>query len=420
MLRKINRIICSIIFFVFLLIPKVYGVVADNRFLVPFLNYNKYLADTATPRFAIQPFLLRADSSLDVYGGLVGLFDFELPNYDLKNIDNALILSNRSKESIFRSDLRDILVFAPYSMEGKLDVQGISTDFYIPVNDYFAFGGRWAAMQVNSRIELLPDLTMFSKYSLGPGDEKELSFSRERAHELLGLEQPCFSKFVPGDLELFARLFTTCEYEYRLRFFEAGVSLGFLFPVAPERDINNPASIEVGGNGHYGLYVEANLDAILKQDLRAGFTLRLQKRFSQRGIYRVPVENEPTRFGALVGEMEVKRGATAIFSPYVMFERLRGGLGGFLGYTLVKHFKDNWTDVREEQTIQANLDWLVESSQWGISHVRVGAFYDFSEWGGQRCFNPVVHFVADIPVDWIIGKNACKTYGFSLIAEFSF
>jgi len=393
---------------------------SSNQFLVPFLNYNRYLSEKIESRFAVQPFILRADSSFDCHGRLTGLFNFEMPGYDFRQIDKALIASGRTGESLLRTDLEKILVFAPYFMEGKLDVRGIAADFYAPMTGWLGVGGRWSAMQVNSRMELCPDRTMFSKFSLGPGDERELILTRERAHRLLDLEVMCFTEESPGDLDVYLRFFTSCEYEYKTRFFETGLSIGGLFPFAEAREINNPASISAGNNGHFGIYLEGNLDAILKEDLRAGVMLRFEQLFSRRGTYRVPALNEPMRFGSIVGEMNVNPGFTFAFYPYLLFERLRGGFGGFLGYTLVKHFKDKWVDIREDQTVPSNLNGMISNSDWGVSHVRIGALYDFSEWGCQREFNPVLHFMVDVPVDWLVGRNSFKTYGFSLIAEITF
>ncbi|HBL98528.1 TPA: hypothetical protein DDZ86_02700 [Candidatus Dependentiae bacterium] len=388
-----------------------------NRFLVPFLERKPFIAHHPNFLWSIQPFILTADSAYDEHGNDKGLFDFNYQNYGLRQLDDALLASQRTTQSLIRSDWRASLSNGPYEMGGCLHGMGLAFNAFWPFCDHFGLGARTALMQIDTALELLPDMHMFENISQGPGDERELILIRERIHQAMGLVPPVYSSFSASDTEIYGKLYTVRDYEYKCQYIDAGIALGAVLPTAQRRDINNPASIPCGENGLWGLFVEGNVDATLKENWWLSVLLRFQQCLPQTALHRMPVDKEPANYGALIGPARVKPGFTLVFSPYLMFENIRAGLGLRLGYTLVRHFRDCWTDCRKDRTIPANLETLNNDSVWGIGHVHCGMFYDLAHGRRKHALMPIISLTVDIPVDWFVSERAMKTYGVSLAVE---
>jgi hypothetical protein len=392
--------------------------VMDNRYRDNALMRYPFLVEDLSAFFLIQPFLETAHDAFDQYGKTTGQFDFGT-HYRLREVERALLASGRIDDRIIPTNMQGNLVIGPYLMDGRIETQGIAFQVYAPLSNCFAVGARGEFLHGNSRMEMTRDVD-FDRVINGPGDEREVFLIKEQAAKALDLDPASWSAFMVGDLELYGRIFTSMDHAYKCRYFNAGANLGMILPAADARDINNPASIPLGGNRHWAVFGEASIDAILKQNIRAGLWIRLQHRFSRQSELRVPTAREPEMFGAVVGQIEVEPGLTGAFSPYFLFEELREGFGAYVSYMLVGHKEDSFCDRRKDKTVPINFDALTCVSDWGLEYISVAFLYDFSYGHQERCLNPIVSLKVDAPVHFLLTKRASKTYGASLVVEASF
>jgi len=393
----------------------------ENRYLVPFLDRKPSIIDrsSACPSFiwSLQPFILTADQAYDALGEERGMFEYERPNYGIRYLDDALVLSGRTSAPLMRSDWRAVISEGPYHREGCLQGKGLALDLFVPYLTHCGFGARTAFIQLDTALELVRDVERFEGIIQGPGDERELQILQEQIHQKLGEPSACWSGFSPSDTEIYAKFFSIEDYSYKCRCIDAGLALGVVVPTSYRRDIDNPASIPCGGEGRWGMFAEANFDAILKQNLWFDFLVRVEKYFPKTAIDRMPVDKEPQRYGALVGPVRVNPGWTMVLSPYLMFEGLRAGLGARLGYTLVKHWCDSWSDCRQDKKVSAQLGEVCNGSGWGSERVSCGVFYDLSKGRRHHALMPVISLTVDIPVSWFAAERSMRTFGVSLAVE---
>lgn len=403
--------------------PYLVGMI-DNRFLDQYLLYrDPKIYNSDRQHYTIQPFVMTAHSGW-------GNFDdektrlFEINgSYDQATIDKALQTSGRTHESLLRSDLSNALTSIPWFMRGRLEIYGIGFRAEEMITDCFGIGTVLYYAHGRSRMEMVRNKETTRGSILGEGDERELCLLNEEMHQLLGVTPPLWSTTVFGDVDLYLIGKKIYDYAYKCKHIELSLKLGTLMPAAPQRNVNNPASIPLGGNRHWGLYGWAEGYFLLKEDLSCGLFLQVSKRFSRTQCMRIPSLTEPTIYGAIVGPFKVNPGVTIGFSPYATFERVREGLGFGLAYTLVAHREDSLTNLASlPPHITVNETLAERRSQWKSEYVTLRAFYDCAfecEMQGRGAL-PVVSFLWDIPVNWIIAQGSYKTHGVSFIVEMRF
>lgn len=393
----------------------------DNRFLVPLLDRKPSIIDHSSvcPSciWSIQPFVLAADQAYDALGEERGLFEYESPTYGIRFLDDALVLSGRTQAPLMRSDWRAVISEGPYHQEGLLQGKGLALDLFVPYWAHCGIGARTAFLQIDTASELVRNVERFEGIIQGPGDERELQLLQQQIHQKLGMASNCWSGFSMSDTDVYAKFFSIEDYSYKCRCIDAGLTVGAVIPTAYHHEIDNPASIACGDEGRWGLFGEATLDVILKQNFWFNFLCRVQKRFSKTSIERMPVDKEPQRYGALVGPVKVSPGWTFVLSPYLMFEGLRAGLGARLGYTMVKHWCDSWVDCRVDKKVNVQLGSVKSGSGWGSERVSCGVFYDLSKGRRHHALMPIVSLTVDIPVSWFATERSLRTFGVSLAVE---
>lgn len=395
--------------------------VIDDRYRDSALNHQVFVSpdpDTCTV-FLVQPFVESAHHASNLYGKEVGLYDIG-PIYTLKSLDNALLESGRISQSLIPTYWQASLTQAPYNMIGRLQTEGIAFHWYHDLSDHWAIGVRGEGLHASARMELVRDAAFDRGIIFGPGDRNQLQLLQEEISAALGVEAPIWSQYMLGDMELYARLYSAKPYSYKCRYVDAGISLGVIVPAAPHRDINNPASLLMGGDRHWGVFVEGSVDAVVRHDIRAGFLLRFQQRLPRVNRLRVPTNEEALPFGAVVGDIRVSPGMTFMFAPYLIKENLRQGLGMRVGYTLVKHFQDRFYDRRCDQSAPINFGVLRDTSEWGQDYVTLGFLYDFAYDKVERNFEPVISLTVDAPVDFIVNSRVGRTWGVAFSMEASF
>lgn len=411
--RIVLSIFCSYIF----LVTPIFAVI-DSPFRDPALMWPyPELKEDICSWFQFFPFYETARSAFNGNGRTEGLFEYSGP-FNLNQVDAALIAAGIVPGSLLPSELIGFATPSRYLLDGSFETEGLAIKWQQIVGNHFSLGFTTEILHTNSRMAMIRDIDFV--VPSGPGSDRELFLAKEAMLDALALEPSVWSAFMVGDTEIYARFFSAYDHAFKCRYLDAGINLGVILPAALERDINNPASIPLGGNRHWGAYCDLTLDAILKHDLRAGLWVRLLHRFGRESLMRLPVGQEPALFGAIVGEVFVKPGFTGAFSPYVLFENIRGGLGAYVSYFLVKHAHDNFYDRRAEKTPEINFGEVIQRSEWGMECISAAFFYDFSYGKCARGSEPVLTLKVDVPINFIVASNASKTYGVSLIVAVNY
>ena len=390
------------------------AMVFDNRYLPLYLKPVSRHCD-ALSSFRLQPFFMRADRSFSPNSQI------ELPDmcgiYDQRVLDQALV--NSGHEEILRSDFR-LRSTIPWVRQGRLEAQGLAFLYEQAFSSWFSLGVSALFAHVSVRHEFL--LTGADD-RLPVGDKEYLFQAKEKINKELGLSAPLFSKTGFGDIDLYARFGSIWEYCLRCRRIDSSIKFGLLIPTAQERDVNNPASIPLGGNKHWGIYTGIEQECELKEDWFIGLMFRAIKRFGKTHSMRLPLLIEPVEYGALCGPVHVDPGWTFVFNPYFSLAGLREGLGVQVGYTLVAHLADTYRDLRAADVFKqfpSRIHLLEECSSWRSEHVTVGAYYDFAKMYDCPRLYPRLSIYWDIPVDWLVGNRAAKTAAVSLMVGFDF
>jgi hypothetical protein len=399
------------------------AMVYDNQWL-PELQKLLVKKPGSYGQLMIQPFVWVGEQSFfeefgdEERGGLAQDGDIPLFNingvYNQITLDNALQKAGITSQSTFRSDLIGANSALQWTMDGVIRAQGLGFTFYQPFTRHFSWGFNFFMAHLNSVLNLQPFKNDFLNFT--PGDFTDVYDENNTIQDILNLRAREYSTVGISDIEAYFRVGVVDDYKYKLRHIDAGFNLGILIPTAQSVDYFNPASIPLGGNGHWGIFASIDGQFELKENLGVGLLLRLNKRFKRTTNRRMVLLTEPNNYGVLYGASKVDPGLTLIFSPYGQLLRLRSGFGLQAQYTLVYHTKDHWQDLRCEFP-RANLELMNKRSKWASEYVNVAALYDFAKDSKERSFKPIITFAVDIPVQFLITKRVAKTFGISLTVE---
>lgn len=405
----IKRLLC------FLLVGSaMQAMVFDNRFLPLYLKPITRRCD-AQSYVRLQPFFMHADRAFSELSKL-NIPDIYGP-YDLVRLSHALV--DLGFENPLRSDFQARSTL-PWTRRGRLDAQGLAFLYEQYVGYCFSIGVNAMFAHVSSRSEFL---FRGAEAELPQGDREYLLSVKEKVHRELGLVPALYSKTGFGDIDLYLRFGSWWDYTLKFRRIESGIKLGVLIPTASETPIHNPAAIPLGGEKHWGAYLGLETEFELKEDMKVGLMFRASKRFPRTSLHRMPLADEPSNYGAIVGPLNVDPGWTFVFNPTFALEGLREGFGVAAQYILVSHLGDRFTDKRslsEQTRLPARLGPVAARSSWGAEYVTVGAFYDFGKIRECPTLYPKISAYWDIPVNWLISKRASKTNSVSLMLELNF
>jgi len=390
------------------------AMVYDNRFF-PLFQRPRIDVDGLPSSFAIDYLMTTASRAFDNDEGETGIPEL-FGNLDLAVLGRGFTVSGRTNP--IRSDLQAANSRLPFDMEGKIQSQGLAFSYYQRLVPWLSLGFSWFFMRVNSRQLFIFQET--SVPSLGPGDILEINDTRRAMFSTLNLQASSSAQLGFSDIDSFLRVGWLWEYTLKFRRIDAGLNFGLLIPTGVMQQLDSPASVPFGGNGHWGLYVSADALFELREDLKAGMLLRVSKRFANTKIRRMPAVGEPQIFGVVVGPARVSPGSTVIFSPYFVLENLRKGLGIGIYYTLTSHREDKWTDERPNKAVPVNLTQVDDLSSWGSDYVTLNVFYDFGKEKVKRSVDPIVSFRWDIPATFFVTKRVVRTHEVALGIEFAF
>lgn len=400
--KVINHIFfCSVILLFFNCRATIY----DNRYF-PLFGESHIYYDTTQSKILGRFSAATANEAFRAHGDdPLSLPDLQ-GNLDLNVVGNALTLVGKTNPLPTAWQGREIL----WKAHGKIQMQSLFFEWdqhiYGPLSTGFSGG----FMKVHGYNSYRYDR---SNLVLGPGDPLQMEESREQLFDLLGVNGGAVSHTAFSDIDWYLRLGKRFEYALKLREINIGGRIGLLLPSGRGIDNNAAASVPFGGDMHWGIYGAFDGMFEVKEDMKAGFLLRIQKRFVRTLIRRMPVLKEPQYLGAVVGNVHINPGMTYIVAPYVMLENIQKGLGVFLQYTLRVHTKDVWCDARQDKTVPVMLEPVEKRSSWSSDYFSLQLFYDFGKERIVRDCDPVVFFRWDFPYKALATEQIAKTHQLS-------
>lgn len=280
--------------------------------------------------------------------------------------------------------LNDII----WDMEGKLQAQGVHLGVERQIADWLAVGMQFDVLHVSSRIDFLINSDTRFMLKLDPGSSLELYRALSDTNRALGLAADQWSQSGISDIDLYVRFSIIREYILKCRQVDAGVKLGTYLPSGVCRDLNNPASVPFGGNGHTGLYLEFDLNLELKEDWFLGVWAQVVHRFPLTQALRMPAASsdkpEIITFGAITGRGWVDAGTTFGIQPFLVLRDLSDGFGVRLAYTYRHHSGDWWGDLRSDKTMPVFLNGVRALTEWQSEYVTIGLIYNLWETDDER------------------------------------
>lgn len=421
-MSKIRIIIVSIA--AALCIMRSHAMVYDNRYFPLILK--PYITTEGRPSHAAGSlFMCTGSKAMGLNEEDIGIPELN-GKLDLRQLSESFV--ELHIPDALRSELRAYDI--PFTVNGVIQSQGFAFAYQQQITDIFSLGFNWFFMRSYSRQEFIVDLSRdLSKVT----DAQEMDDTRRQMFKQIGLIESHADQFGMGDLDVYTRFGYSWPYTFKFRRIDFDGRVGVLIPAGVTHSNNVPASVPFGGDGFWGMYVQIDNEYELREDLTFGMLARVQKRFPQNRCERVPIlltkyQGEPQRskpvpkiFAPIVAPVRINPGVTLAFSPYIMMENLRKGLGARVQYTLTKHWQDSWRDVDcGSRATPLDLRVIEELSGWKSDYMTLSIFYDFGKVKAQRFFDPIVTFSWDIPSLFFSAEKTATTHKISLGIEFNF
>ncbi|MCA9770308.1 hypothetical protein KC460_02985 [Candidatus Dependentiae bacterium] len=399
-------------------VSQLFGMVYDNRYI--FLAQRPFTSIEGRPSHLISDLFLQTASKA------IGSNEKEIPlcelfgEFDQGKMARSFSVIGKSNPFVTygRPEWQDGTFL--WIVNGKQQTQGISFVYYQSITDCLSFGATWLAMRVHTRCEFLLKENSIPM----TGSEKcQLDEIRRKMLQDLGMGCNKNTQSGVGDLDFYLRFGCAWDYTAKFRHIDCGIRVGALVPTGRKKENSVPFSVPFGGDGHYGMYGAVDGEFEVKEDWKVGLLLRLSKRFRRTMERRISVKDEPYNFGLLIAPIQINPGITFVFSPYILLENLREGLGVRLQYTLLHHDNDRIRDGRLyecQAQMPSNLEEMARFSKWSSDYVTVAAFYDFGKMKLDRGFFPIVTISWDIPSLLVVADRVVKSHRIIFGIEFNF
>lgn len=403
-------------FFLLFFMCSAHAMVYDNRFF-PEL-YRSYTRTVERPSYSMLNVFWnganKAFNSVEDEIGIPELFGM----YDQNILAQAMVKAGLP--NLLRPEWVGQKI--AWHVRGNVEGAGLVVNYEQALAYNISIGFSTLIMRSNSWQEFLfkkPD----SGLGLTDSDRLELDEIRRQMHETLGLLENVTHQRGWGDTDIFIRYGNIWDYVLKCRRVDAGLRIGGIVATGVTTNTCAPISVPFGGNGYPGAYIAGDAEFEIKEDLNFGVWLCFSKRFAKTRIRRMPVNGEPSIFGAVVGPASVTPGPTVNFSPYLTYENFRGGLGASIQYTLTRHWKDFWQDRRslqEKEQVQTKLLPVIDNSGWGSDYITANVFYDFGKEKTDPGLAPIINVYVDVPAVFVVGERFCKSYQVTLGVELKF
>jgi len=305
----------------------------------------------------------------------------------------------------------------PFKIEGGLRVQEVGISCYYQIIDGIGFGVNFSCLHQQNFYNFNLDHLQFLHTD---GIKEELNKARKNIFNQLGFSKDSNSLISLNDIDLFFRFGIIRDYTLKCRRINAGFRLGGFLPTSVKCDISKPSLAPSATQGTVGFYGAIDLLFELKENLKLGVFFALNKRLNHTRIERIPLLNEPYIFGATSGQVTIKNGSTILFTPYILFENLRSGIGFGIFYSLTYHTKDHWNIDETILYLENTKKSIEKNSNWASDYVRLEVLYNFNHRYKNNKNSPLLKIEWEIPTSFFVTKRIGKTNIISLSMEYNF
>lgn len=238
-----------------------------------------------------------------------------------------------------------------FSARSTLFLMGAHLGIQLPYKQW-VFGAHIPFWHIEARQQYKYPIAKDTQYVPLPSINQVMRF-HQYTHEDFGLKPDDFVAESVGDISLFAEWRKRWNYLWLFRSASIGGRLAVSAPTAAYANTAYPASIPLGGDGHWGIAASILPMAELQEGIRfrMPMTLAWQPKATQRR--RVATYAEPSIFSPLVAPVTVTPGATFRIAPQIAIEHLADNLHLAIGYVRTKHWADDWEDARASKPTPA-------------------------------------------------------------------
>jgi len=414
---KIKKVTLFLV--VLLTSSKAFSTIYDNRYF-PFFKRPYMKKECMESRFGTSFFVFTADHAMGVHDEEVAIPRI-YGDYDMSEIGKGLVLQR--KPNPIRDEFQNTPL--PWIIDQKFNAEGMSLIWDQFLGKYFYMGASCMFMKLHSSFAFIFDKQK-SGFKLSDPELSDVYDSLCKVHNAIGIKGNSYNHTGFGDIDLYLRIGNIWDYLCKMKYVDAGFSLGFLAPTGKPFCLDLPSSIPFGGNDHFGMYGQLDIELGLRDDLRLLLLFRMSKRKSKTCNRRVPVAKEHPLFGSLITPVKVDPGMTIAFAPQLWWEGLRKGFGLRVGYTLVYHSEDRWSlscpvfakagaDAQEvQEPLNIKLSDICRNSGWATDYVNLSAYYDFYDDTKEQRVAPIVSLTWDWPSLLFVGRRVPKTHRISL------
>ncbi|NDD53559.1 hypothetical protein EBZ39_06735 [bacterium] len=336
-------------------------------------------------------------------GGKVGIPEL-WGKYDLRDVIESYLTVNPAANNpaqVVMGNNAWVNQNLPFSVSGRIEGVGLLLNGQLETG----LRGLWLGAQLP--IMSIRSSTRFN-LNLQTSPENTILADRIRryTHEQLGFKLNQVTKSGLGDLDAHMRFQAMFDHVLLMRTINLAFQTGVLAPTGISRDVQVPAAVPVGSDGHWGMYVDFAPAFELKQDITVGALLGLTHLFSRTKNVRLPVNKEPAIFSALVAKTYTEPGFTLKLSPYLTLGNLSDGLDFQVRYTYLRHAMDTQIDVRDDKTVpsylQRDADLIARTkdlSKWRAHYMTFSLSYDTAVAMEKIKFAPCLFISYDMPMN---------------------
>jgi hypothetical protein len=427
--REKKSFILGLTFFVCFFVETSFATHNVSRYF-PFLERPEEIFIKNRSQLDVLAFYVSTSTSLNRSGGTSGISEL-WGSYDLKDVVSSLQATQGAAADPIRwvsSDPSYLGQPIKFKVGGKIRGAGLTLGYEHDLG--------WKGFQLGAWIPIMSIRTT-SKFSFNRGESgsffnnstlngylfqdeykknQELSVDKMRrlTHETIGFKGNEWNKSGIGDIDFHLRWNRRFDRVVMMRSIDMNIQAGVLIPTGVKSNIDYPASVPFGSNGHWGIYGDFATELELKEGWELGLIFGFVHQFPHTTTTRIPIGNEPAIFSSLIGRVKVSPGDTFKFSPYFTLKNVADGLNFQVRYTYLRHCIDTWSDVRDNKTIQSCFDTDIDIVRRNKNLTKRRAHYatlqlnyDLKDAMKNYVFDPVLFVGYDVPIS---GSGFAKTH----------
>lgn len=292
-----------------------------------------------------------------------------------------------------------------YRQEGRIRSAGLLLEYEQSLpGDHFSIGLAIPVMGLDSHAIFSLDKKNSDKAvcSLPEPAVDALDAVRRQVHNDIGLCSTDWHAAGFGDLDLHVRWYNKLDHVFLMREINMQASIGVLLPTSKTQDFSIPTSVPFMGNGHWGGFFDATIEAEIQPNWKLGFNFGVSKYFSRKICARIPLACEPIIYAAMQGEVLVDKGRTWKIAPYITLENILDGLDFHVRFSHMRHDSDYWMDLRDGLAKAQNPSTFNRQetlTRWRSSYLTFGFVFDTKEAFKSWPLQPTFSAMYDMPLD---------------------